>query len=207
MPNTEKFWNRFAKRYSKSPIQNIEAYAETMDRTMAHLSKDDSVLEVGCGTGSTALLLADCVTQITASDFSPKMIDIAKTNARDQGVENVSFLRSTPFDDSFGEKPYDAIMAFNFLHLLEDPAAAIHRLNELLKPGGVFISKTVCMAGQSRGLLFALPIMEKLGFAPYVGILSIDELDNMITDAGFEIIDTGVFPASPPSRFVIARKV
>ena len=77
MPNDAKFWDKIAAKYAKSPIKNMEAYNQTMDRTKSHLAKDDSVLEVGCGTGSTALLLADSVQHITASDISANMIDIA----------------------------------------------------------------------------------------------------------------------------------
>ena len=53
MRNPEKFWDKVAKKYAKSPIKNLQAYNETMERTKTHLSVGDSVLEVGCGTGST----------------------------------------------------------------------------------------------------------------------------------------------------------
>ena len=59
MRNAEKFWDKLAKKYAKRPIKNIQAYNETMEHTKSHLSAEDKVLEVGCGTGSSALLLAD----------------------------------------------------------------------------------------------------------------------------------------------------
>jgi len=206
MQNAEKFWDKIAKKYAKSPIKNIQAYNETMEHTKLHLSKGDNVLEVGCGTGSTALLLADSVKQITAIDISSNMIDIARNKAKDQQVENVKFIHSTLFDNTLEKGSFDVIMAFNFFHLLEDMPGAIRRINELLKPEGRFISKTPCLAEQSKLLRVFVYILEKLGIAPYVKFLKILELEEFITNEKFQIIETGVYPPSPPSRFIVSGR-
>lgn len=109
-----------------------------------------NVLEVGCRTGSTALLLAGHVKHITAIDISSNMIDIARNKAKDQQIENVDFIHSTLFDDTLKKGSFDVIMAFSFLHLLEETPEAIRRIKKLLKPGGIFISKTPCLADQSK---------------------------------------------------------
>ncbi len=205
MPNDAKFWDKIANKYAASPIKNMEAYNQTMDRTKSHLSKGDSVLEVGCGTGSTALLLADSVDHITASDISANMIGIAKGKARDQEVENVDFLQWTLPDQAPMEGPFDAVMAFNFLHLVEDTPEAVRRIKSLLKPDGLFISKTVCLGEKSWLWSPIIAVMRLVGFAPYVRSLKIRELEELITEAGFRIIETGVYPA-PSSRFIVARK-
>lgn len=204
MRSAEKFWDKIAKKYAKSPVKNMQAYNETMERTKAHLSAGDSVLEVGCGTGSTALLLAGSVKRITASDISSNMIDIAGNKAKDQQVENVDFIQATLFDDNLENGSFDAVLAFNFLHLLEDTPAAIRRINALLKPDGLFVSKTVCLAEQTRLLRVLVYVMQKLGMAPYVGFLKIVELDEIVANGNFRIVETGLYP--PPSRFIVARK-
>jgi len=99
------------------------------------------------------------------------------------------------------------VMAFNLLHLLEDMPATIRRVNALLKPGGLFISKTVCMKGQGGVWPIILPIMQFIRLAPYVRFLTTDELEGIVINEGFEIIETGDFPASPPSHFIVARKI
>jgi 2-polyprenyl-3-methyl-5-hydroxy-6-metoxy-1,4-benzoquinol methylase len=161
---------------------------------------------VGCGTGTTALLLAPSVKQIIASDISSRMIEIAKGKASTQKVENVRFDQATLFDEELGKGCFDVVLGFNLLHLLEDIPGAVHRVSELLKPSGLFISKTACLAEQSRLWGVVVAAMRLLGFAPYVKCLKIAELEGIITSAGFDIIEIGVFPPSPPSRYIVARK-
>lgn len=205
--SAEKFWDGVANRYAKSPIKNMAAYEQTLDCTRVHLSDTDKVLEVGCGTGTTALLLADDVAHITATDISGRMIEIGQSKARAKNVENVSFEQATLDKHPFEQNSFDRVMAFNFLHLLEDPVGGLRQVQALLRPGGLFISKTVCLGERSsfwRGVIF---LMRKLGLAPYVNFLDYATLEAMVTKAGFEILETGVYPANRPSRFLVARKL
>ena len=204
MRSADSFWDATAEKYAKSPIKNMPAYIETMDRTKVHLSKGDTVLEVGCGTGSTALLLADSVAHITASDISAKMVDIGKGKARDQQVANVDFMHATVFDQRLKNGSYDAVLAYNFLHLLRNPEEAVCRIRDLLKPGGVFISKTVCLAGYTPLLRILVPVMQLIRMAPYVGFWKTSDPDKWMADAGFSIVEAGEYPKN--SRFVVARK-
>ncbi|MGH0033824.1 MAG: class I SAM-dependent methyltransferase [Myxococcota bacterium] len=200
-----RFWDVRADKYAKRPVKDEQSYRWTLDRTRSHLSAGDEVLEVGCGTGTTALGLAASVGRITASDVSSRMVEIASEKAATQKVENVRFVNATLFDDALGEHPFDAVLAFNLLHLLEDLPGAVRRVHRLLKPGGLFISKTVCLAEQSRLWGVPLAAMRLLGLAPYVRCLTIAELEEVVTGAGFEILETGDRPPSPPSHFVVAR--
>ena len=90
-----------------------------------------------------------------STDFAPGMIEIANEKLaaeRNSGVahEGLSFLTADAFDervqlsDEQGSG-YDAILAFNFFHLVENPDDLLARVRDLLKPGGLYISKTVCL--------------------------------------------------------------
>ena len=52
-----------------------------------------------------------------------------------------------------------------------------------------------------------LPLIQWIGKAPYVHFMAIGELEETIASGGFEIIETGNHPASPPSRYIVARKM
>ena len=70
------WWDRVARKYAKSKISNIPAYEKTLERVRSHLRADANVLELGCGTGSTALLLAEGVGSYVGTDLSSEMIEI-----------------------------------------------------------------------------------------------------------------------------------
>lgn len=210
MQTAAEFWDKIAPKYAKSPISDMKAYTYTLNRTRSYLSPNDNVLEVGCGTGSTALLLAEGVKHITASDVSPKMIAVGIAKAQEQDVSNVDFVTADLFDSVLDGGVYDAVLAHNMLHLLEDVPAAIRRIGGLLKPGGVFISKTVCRPGAGSPLKYRLmkvilPLMQLAGKAPYVNFMDAEELEDVIASAGFKILESGNHPA--PSRYIVARKL
>ncbi len=212
MQTAAKFWDRLADRYAKSPIDDMEAYEYTLGRTRSYLKETDRVLELGCGTGMTAVALAGAAGFVVASDLSANMVEIGKHRAAEAGARNVSFVQAGLDDEGLREDPYDVVMAFNLLHLIEDTDAALAQIGEMVRPGGLFISKTVCLAEgggtlKLRLLMLALPLMQLIGKAPFVRFLKITELESAVELAGFKIIEAGNFPAKPPTRYLVARKL
>ena len=168
------------------------------------------MLELGAGTGTTALHLAGSVARYTVSDGSSAMIDIAREKAWDAGATNLEFavcdIEGAP------DGPFDVVTAFNLLHLVEDLDGALGRIHQLVEPGGLFISKSICEPEEGaswkfRMLRMVVPLMQMLGKAPFVAFRRMDDFECQIIDAGFEIIETGDYPAKPPSHFVVARRL
>lgn len=211
MTDAATFWDKVATKYAKSPVSDVPAYEYTLERTRSYLSPSAHMLEIGCGTGSTALALADAVKQVTATDFSQEMIALGKEKARIQGISNVDFQVKSVNDPSLSQGTYDVVMAMNLLHLIEDLPGALAQINNALKPGGIFISKTFCRPVLRPTFKFiairaVLPVMQFFGKAPFVSFMRIEFLEAAITAAGFSIVETGNYPANPPSRFIVAKK-
>ena len=211
MQTAATFWDNAAEKYAKSAIRDPDAYHLTLNRTRAHLKPTDHALELGAGTGGTARLLAPDLAHITATDIAPAMIEIAKQRAADEGTKNASFITADLEGNLPDGGPYDVALAFNLLHLLPDLDSALAHVHDLVKPDGLFISKTICLAQPGLGLKFrlmlmAIPVMQWIGKAPYVRKLTIPQLERTIEAAGFDIIETANYPANPPSRFIVARR-
>jgi ubiquinone/menaquinone biosynthesis C-methylase UbiE len=204
---SRRFWNKAARKYAARAVGDEAAYAHTLERVRAHIDGFERVLEVGCGTGTTAFKLADCVGAYTASDLSEQMIDIALEKATAADDTKLRFLKAALSDLPEDDAPYDAVLAFSLLHLTEDPRAAVAQIAERLRPDGLFISKTVCLGDMNPVFRLIIPVMRFFRMAPLVHFLKAQELEAIIAEGGFEIVETGTFPKKPPAHFVVARKL
>ena len=101
-----QFWDRRADAYSKKPVPDLEAYEQTLERVRAHLTPNDRVLELGCGTGMTARKLAACAREIVATDYSAEMIAIATAKAGLEGLSHVRFQRCTLDDETLAASSF-----------------------------------------------------------------------------------------------------
>ena len=210
MPADALFWDKIAEKYSRSPISDMAAYDRTLERVTHYLRPDHRVLELGCGTGTTAVKLAPHVADMIATDVSQKMVDIGIGRAREAEVGNLRFAVAQP--GTAPEGPFDVVTGFNLFHLLADQDQILEAVRQRLKPGGMFISKTPCLsdtrsAVKRLAIRLALPVMQRLGKAPsVVQFMTVAAWQRQIEAAGFEIVETGSYPDDIPNRFVVARR-
>ena len=198
------FWNLIANFYSKQAVADEAAYQKKLKKTQEYLKPDVKVLEFGCGTGTTALIHAPYVKHIKAIDFSEKMIGIAKDKADAQKISNVIFEKGRIEDLDATEQSYDVIMGHSILHLLKDKETVIERVFELLKPGGYFVSSTICV-GDTKGMFKSIaPYIKFIGM-PWLSVFTKEQLIQSFANAGFEI-DYQWSPGENKALFVIAKK-
>lgn len=204
-----RFWDRISRRYAKDTIADPGGYERTLDRTRALLTSADHVLELGCGTGTTALRLAGDVRSYLATDLSAGMIAIAREKLSANVVPSLAFQVAALEVSIFEAERYDVVLGFNYLHMIRDLPATLRRIHTLLSPGGLFISKTPCL-GDMNPLLsrVLLPAMRVTGRAPYVSVFNQAELCMLVSSAGFEILATENHATRGDDRrpCIVARK-
>ena len=184
-----------------------KTYAETYDKTAAsslkYLKPSDRVLEFACGTGLLTLRLAPHVARLRGIDISPGMADIAREKARD--IPNVEITNTDLFDPCLEPGSFDAVAAYNVLLYLPDLPAALARIRALLKPGGVFLSATDCLASRPSAMGLKKLVNSRAGKMPYVAFLTQRGLERKIARSGFAVLEReNLFP-NPPNLFVAAR--
>lgn len=209
MVDSKTFWDKMAPKYAESQMRSVDDYEHTLARTLSYLTPQMRVLEMGCGTGTTALRLAPHVKALVGTDQSSEMIRIARDKAADEH-SNLEFRVLGAAESAQLEEGFDVVMGFNLFHLVPDADAVLADIFKILKPGGLMISKTPCLMDKAFGwkrFLVAgmLPILKRIGKAPDVGLWRIADVDRRIADAGFETLEAGNFPAI--SRYVVARKI
>ncbi len=205
MAKDNRFWNWIARRYSRQPVADQAAYEKKLETTAPYLRADMEVLEIGCGTGSTAIYHSAAVKSIEAVDFSDKMLEFAHQKAATAGVDNITFVNTTVEEYVARGRSFDAVFAFSILHLLADKEAVIGHIHALLPPGGMFFSSTVCANNEKAAMKTLLAIGHWLGVLPLVRFFSAEELISAMTGAGFEI-EHQWQPTGGAAVFVVAVK-
>jgi 2-polyprenyl-3-methyl-5-hydroxy-6-metoxy-1,4-benzoquinol methylase len=105
-------------------------------------SSATSVLEAGCGDGFLAARLARRVPHVVAIDLDAPVLERARTRFPDA---NVTWCHGDVLTYRFGRDSFDAVVSNATLHHLPDSKAALHRLSELVRPGG-----TLAIVGFAR---------------------------------------------------------
>lgn len=184
-----RFWDRIAAKYAADPIADIAGYEATLRRVQALLSADQDVLEIGCGTGTTALRVAPFTRCLLATDFSAGMIAIAREKLAAQPVPQLNFAMVDAEAARTRQGEYDVVLAFNVLHLVTDLDRALQLAVQALRPGGLLISKTVCIAEMNPLIPhLALPLMRAIGKAPHVLCFDAAFLQSAIARQGMEMV-------------------
>ena len=104
------------------------------------ISKDATILEVGCGTGQmTNFLAMTWGRTVVGSDICFNSLRLA-TGFRDRfAIHNAHFVQMNLFDPFFKEHSFDVIISNGVLHHTADAEAAFHSISRMLKPGGYIV--------------------------------------------------------------------
>lgn len=190
MNKSKKFWDSASKNYDKTEERFEYIHSKSRGNTKKYLKSSNIVLDYGCGTGTTSCEIASMVKEIHAIDISAKMIEIAKEKAVVGKVENINFVETDIFDKRYKKESFDVILAFNMLHTIPKPQNVVRRIDELLKPEGLFISVTPCLGGRMSFLvkiqILFVQILCKIGIIPIpIRRLKSSELDDLVANGNF----------------------
>jgi ubiquinone/menaquinone biosynthesis C-methylase UbiE len=205
----EKFWDFLSKNYDKTEGDP----AKRQDLTILHkyLQPGDTALEFACGTGTLAVHLAGWVKEYHGIDISGKMLALAERKAAERKVENIHFSHTTIYAANYPQASFDVVMAFNILHLLADVQQTVQRINQLLKPGGYFISSTPCL-GEKKAMvnhllspIFIVP--SRLGIIPYINLFKTKDLEDLLIHQNYQMVETKKFVNGLTEYLIVARKM
>jgi SAM-dependent methyltransferase len=138
---------------SRDDILMWDTEAATFDDAADHGLRDDSVraawrellltrlpaaparvADLGCGTGTLSLLLADEGYLVDGIDFSPEMVRRAQAKAGTR--DDARFVVADAATPPLKQAAYDVVLCRHVLWAMPDPAAALRTWIDLLAPGG-----------------------------------------------------------------------
>lgn len=135
----ERFWDSQASRFDEEPdhgLRDPEVRACWRDLLLAVLPPAPArVADLGCGTGSVAVLLAGEGYDVHGVDLSGAMVAAARAKAADSGV-TARFQQGDAAGPPWEPSSFDVVFARHVLWALPDPEAVVGRWAGLLRPGG-----------------------------------------------------------------------
>jgi ubiquinone/menaquinone biosynthesis C-methylase UbiE len=132
-------WDRLAATFDDEPDHGLRAPAVRAAWSALLRSAlppaPAAVVDLGCGTGSLAVLLAENGFQVDGLDSSPRMLELARRKAAHHGVA-VPLVRGDAARPPFGPRSFDVVLVRHVLWALDRPGRALARWIELLRDGG-----------------------------------------------------------------------
>ena len=183
-------WDRVASTYDAEHREWLsEAFENKIRSWLARrFTPDDDVLELGCGTGIFSEMIAGRVRHLTATDFSPEMLE--RAGQRLSAQNNVETRKEDACHTSFADEAFDAVLTVNLFHHASEPAAVARECNRVVKPGGRVV--VIDCAGHATSLsswidagLRRLRLRDRP--QDHHHHLSLDDLTALLTGAGLTI--------------------
>jgi len=145
------FWDRAAIFYDLfGYIYNGKVNKRLCAAVSELIGGGDSVLECACGTGMISAAAAPKCRELTATDYSEGMLKRAKRRLGRFDNAKVCFADITKLD--FDDESFDAVIAANVIHLIDDPRTALDELSRLLreKKNGIFSRMAELQAASAK---------------------------------------------------------
>ncbi len=181
---------------------------DDIKRWLEHqFARTDTVLELGCGTGTFSEAVAPLVKDLIATDMSEPMLDRAR--AKLGGHSNVRFEKQDAYKTDYDASTLDAVLLVNLLHIVHDPALILRECSRVVRDDGRIVVADVTSQGTPllAGLRLGLRYLRRWGRPPASSRnISLDELVRLTREAGFLVKDEALIGTTVKAACVVAYK-
>ena len=198
------FWDSVAGVYDVFVnVVNRRTHVALREIVAGLIQPGDRVLECACGTGLLTEVIARRCDRVTATDFAPKMLARAKKNCA--AFDNITFEPADITSLGYPENSFDAVVAGNVIHLLDEPMKALNELDRVCRQGGRLIIPTYMnrdQAGKTSGFANAVG---KAG-ADFKRQFTVESYRQFFQDAGYWDVSVQLAEGRIPCAVAVMNK-
>jgi len=198
------FWDNVAGAYDIFVnVINRKTHQKLKRIVSSLIEPDNTVLECACGTGLLSAVIAPKCRQLTATDYSEKMLNKAKKNCA--VFQNITFSKADITALSYPDGSFDKVVAGNVIHLLDNPFAALYELNRVCKDGGMLIIPTYINKddkGKTNGFSDAVG----MAGADFKREFTMESYRQFFLDAGYPDVEISLADGRIPCAVAVMRK-
>ena len=126
--------------------RSAEEYA---DFVLPSIHPGDRVLDVGCGSGTISVGLAQVASHVTAVDLADADdgFEGARAYVAEHGIDNVEFREGSIYELGFPDASFDVCTLMSMMETLDDPLAGLAEVRRVLTPGGLVGASSIEYGG------------------------------------------------------------
>ena len=198
------FWDNVAGVYDLFVnVVNRRTHTALRKIVASLIQPGDCVLECACGTGLLTEVIAQRCARLTATDFAPKMLARAKKNCAAFG--NITFEQADITALGYPNGSFDAVVAGNVIHLLDNPMKALGELDRVCKPGGRLIIPTY-MNRDGKGNTSGFATAVGKAGADFKRQFTVESYRQFFLDAGYGDVSIELAEGRIPCAVAVMRK-
>ena len=163
----------------------------------------DRALECACGTGLLTEVIAPRCAHVTATDFAPKMLARARKNCA--ALTNITFEPADITALRYPDASFDAVVAGNVIHLLDEPMKALRELDRVCRPGGRLIIPTY-MNRDGKGNTSGFATAVGKAGADFKRQFTVESYRQFFLDAGYRDVSIRLAEGRIPCAVAVMRK-
>lgn len=198
------FWDTASHFYSLfENIYNGDVNRRLVTSVADQITPDDIVLECACGTGMISKGIAERCKSLTATDFSDGML--AQTKKTCAQFNNITIEKSNILELKYDNDSFDAVVAGNVIHLLDDPKKALSELMRTCKPGGKVIIPTYVNNENAGKPGVFIRVLEKFG-AKFKRQFDFTSYKQFFADCNYHEVEYKLVEGKMPCAIAIIHK-
>jgi len=184
----ERFFSSHAGDYSKSQSHASGSDLQALIDGLSPVGTE-TALDVGTGTGFTAIYLAGRVKQVIGIDLTSEMLDQARALVRRSGVANAEFKLGDATTIDFPDSSFDLLTTRRATHHFSDVSKFLSEARRVLEPNGRL---GIVDMSPPRGAEAFTNRIEKLRDGSHVKAFTPEAWESMVAAAGFQVISSQV---------------